>query len=198
MHNTLTATLSNLRETPGAAAVARGQGAIARSVPLNFEAEFVALFDTQHPRVFRVLDRLSGDADLASDLAQEAFVRLYRRGALPDAPAAWLISVAMNLLRNVRSSRSRHLRLLTATRAEGVHADPAPAPDERVGMNDERLRVRRTMACLAERDRRLLLLRAEGYRYREIAAALNIGETSIGTLLARAQREFRLHYEEQR
>ena len=91
-----------------------------RNVPLAFEAQFVALFEAHHHRLLRVLDRLSGDADVASDLAQEAFVRLYRRGAVPETPGAWLISVAMNLFRNARSSRSRHLRLLTVTRAEGA------------------------------------------------------------------------------
>ena len=199
MQTTLTAMPKSVRKSvaQSAAEVTRSQTGGSRIGPLSFDAEFAALFDVQHQRVFRVLDRLAGDADLAADLAQEAFIRLYRRGALPDAPGAWLITVAMNLFRNVRSARSRHVRLLTATRAEGVHADPAPAPDARVGMNDATDRVRRALVRLAERDQRLLLLRAEGYRYREMAAALDIGEASIGTLLARAQRAFRLHYEEQ-
>lgn len=162
----------------------------------SFDAEFVALFDAQHHRIFRVLDRLSGDADVAADLAQEAFVRLYRRGALPDSPGAWLVSVAMNLFRNMRTAQSRRLRLLTTTRAEGMHADPAPSPAAGVEASDVQQRVRRAMHRLDERDRRMLLLRAEGYRYREIAVALKLNEASIGTLLARAQREFRLHYEE--
>jgi DNA-directed RNA polymerase specialized sigma24 family protein len=41
----------------------------------------------------------------------------------------------------------------------------------------------------------LLLLRAEGYRYRDIAAALELNESSVGTLLARAKSAFRNHYE---
>ena len=73
----------------------------------SFHDGFVDLFNAHFQRIYRVLDRLSGDAELASDLAQEAFIRLYRRGSLPDAPEAWLISVAMNLFRNERSSRTR-------------------------------------------------------------------------------------------
>ena len=55
--------------------------------------------------------------------------------------------------------------------------------------------MRRALDRVPERDRHLLLLRAEGYSYREIAAALQIQETSVGTLLARAKRAFRDNYE---
>jgi RNA polymerase sigma-70 factor (ECF subfamily) len=40
----------------------------------------------------------------------------------------------------------------------------------------------------------MLLLQAEGYSYSEIAHALEINESSIGTLLARARRSFREMY----
>ncbi|MGH7567875.1 MAG: sigma factor, partial [Gemmatimonadales bacterium] len=86
-------------------------------------------FHVHFHRLYRYLDRLSGDPDLAADLAQEAFVKLYRRGALPVAPAAWLITVGLNLLRNARSTRSRRRRLLTPERGERVLADPPPSPD---------------------------------------------------------------------
>ena len=76
-------------------------------------------------RLARYLDRLSGDRELAADLAQETFVKLYQRGALPDQPEAWLISVAMNLFRNARSTATRRRRLLTASRAECVDGRPA-------------------------------------------------------------------------
>jgi DNA-directed RNA polymerase specialized sigma24 family protein len=67
-----------------------------------FHDLFVALFDVHFPRLYRYLDRLSGEPDLAADVAQEAFVRLYHRGAMPDSPQAWLISVAMNVFRDVK------------------------------------------------------------------------------------------------
>jgi RNA polymerase sigma-70 factor (ECF subfamily) len=86
--------------------------------------------------------------------------------------------------------------LLTPARGEGVLADPAPSPNEAVEASETQRRVRLAIGGLPERDRRLLLLRAEGYSYREIAAALEITEASIGTLLARAKREFRQRYED--
>lgn len=157
----------------------------------SFDEHFVELFHAHFHRLSRYLDRLSGEPDLASDLAQEAFVRLYRRGSAPDAPGAWLITVATNLFRNARSTRARRVRLLTPARGEALAADPPPAPGHEAEMDESRRRVRTALDGLTERDRGLLLLRAEGYSYRDLAAALDLNETSVGTLLARAKRAFR-------
>jgi RNA polymerase sigma factor (sigma-70 family) len=161
----------------------------------SFHDHFVALFQVHFPRLYRYFDRLSGDPDLAADIAQEAFIKLYNRGSLPDAPEAWLISVAMNLFRNVKSGRSRRSRLLSQARSEAVLSDPSPAPDQAVVAQESRRRVRSAINRLPERERRLLLLRAEGYSYRDLAAALDLNEASIGTLLARARTAFKEAYE---
>jgi RNA polymerase sigma-70 factor (ECF subfamily) len=158
---------------------------------VSFHDRFVELFDAHFQRLYRYLDRLSGEPELAADLAQEAFVRLYARGSLPDAPEAWLITVAMNLFRNVRSMRARRRRLLTVPRAEAVLADPPPSPAQTAVATDARERVRAALDHLPARERQMLLLRAEGYSYRDIAAALELNEASVGTLLARAKRAFR-------
>ena len=170
-----------------------GAGARPETTP-SFHDRFVELFDTHFQRLYHVLNRFSGDPQLAADVVQEAFVRLYQRGSLPDAPAAWLISVAMNLCRNEKSTRSRRLRLLTPARGARVLADPPPSPDQAAMAEDSRRRVRAALDQMPERERRLLLLRAEGYRYREIAAALKLNEASVGVLLARARRAFRELY----
>lgn len=167
--------------------------ALAEPTP-SFEESFVRLFRAHHPRLYRYLQRLSGEPELAADLVQDAFVRLYRRGSLPDAPEAWLISVALNLLRNARSTGSRRHRLLTVARAEEAHSDPLPPPDESATAGDARRRVRSALERLPEREQRMLLLQAEGYSYRDIAAALALNEGSVGTLLARARRAFLAAY----
>ena len=164
-------------------------------MPTAFEERFRLLFQTELPRLFRYLDRLSGEPDLAADLAQEAFVRLYQRGAMPDRPEIWLVTVALNLFRNVRTTGTRRRRLLTIARAESVLADPPPTPAQASDAAESYDQVRAAMSRLPERDQRILLLRAEGYSYRDIADALELNETSIGTLLARAKRAFRDVYE---
>jgi len=172
-----------------------GRDSLSETIP-RFHDRFVILFHESFEGLFRYLNRLSGDPELAADLAQEAFVRLYRRGEMPESPRAWLVTVALNLFRNERSNRGRRRRLLTVARGESAHSDPAPSPARNVEAEDARHRVRKALDHLPERERRLLLLRAEGLSYRDLAAALDLNEASVGTLLARARRAFRAWYEE--
>lgn len=160
-----------------------------------FEAAFRALFATEHPSLYRYLDRTSGDPQLAADLAQEAFIRLYRRGSMPDVPRSWLVSVANNLLRDERRRVTRRLRLL-ARSAAGEEPESAPNAETRVIADERRRAVRAALDRLPERERRLLLLRHEGYSYRELAVALELNPASVGTLLARARSAFRAAVEE--
>lgn len=175
----------------------RARGAVGE-VPdaTTFSRAFAALFAEHYPTVFRFLDRVSGDADLAADLAQETFLRLHRRGVAPDAPAAWLITVALNLFRNAKTSARRRRELLTVERGSQLHSQPSASSDELEGEEDRRRIVRAALDRLPERDRQLLLLRAEGYEYRELAAMLSLNAASVGVLLARAKQKFLAAYSE--
>lgn len=169
-------------------AEAAGQGS-------DFHDAFVELFTAGFRRLFRYLDRLTGDPELAADLAQEAYARLYRRQSLPDLPDAWLVSVAMNLLRNAHATERRRRELLSVVRLDRSLSDPGLTPDQMAAASETRLAVRSVLDRLPERERRLLLLSAEGYSYREIALALDLREVSVGTLLARARDAFRVLYQ---
>jgi DNA-directed RNA polymerase specialized sigma24 family protein len=43
--------------------------------------DFDSVFEELYPSLFRYLHRLTGDGDVAEDIAQEAFVRLLKAGA---------------------------------------------------------------------------------------------------------------------
>jgi RNA polymerase sigma factor (sigma-70 family) len=153
-------------------------------------------FDERFPSLYRYLDRLCGDDALAADVAQDAFIRLYRRGDMPEAVSSWLVSVAHNLLRDEHRRRSRRLRILRRWSDE-PRSEVRRSPDVDLIADERRRTVRKVLDSMAERDRQILLLRHEGYGYREIAAALGFPASSIGTLLARAKREFRAAFEEE-
>jgi RNA polymerase sigma-70 factor (ECF subfamily) len=160
----------------------------------SFHDQFVVLFDAHFPRIYRVLNRISGDPDLAGDLAQEAFIKLYQRGSMPNSPEAWLITVAMNLFRNVRTTGKRRRRILSlAFQAQGG-SPPPPSPVDGSATEVSRRRVRQALDQLPERDREILLLQADGFSYRDIATGLGLHEASIGVFLARARRSFRKIY----
>jgi RNA polymerase sigma-70 factor, ECF subfamily len=177
---------------PGTLSAVRGSTA-----PLNvFDRQFRHAFDEEFASLFRYVDRWSGDPALAADVAQETFIRLYRRGQLPTDLSAWLISVANNLLRDERRRFVRRARLLEA------HVRSAPAEGVEHGADadllaDERRRaVRAALDELRPRERALLLLRQEGHSYRDLAKALGVREVSVGALLARARERFRVAMEE--
>ncbi len=162
----------------------------------SFEQLVSTLFTHEFQRIFRVIHRLSGDADAASDMAQEAFVRLCGRGSMPDAPVAWLVTVALNLWRNQHSNEvRRRALLLKRSPAAPDAADPAPRADAAIVADESIQQVRRTLARLSEQQAQLLLLSVEGFSYREIGAALGLRESSVGSLLLRARVAFREQHE---
>jgi RNA polymerase sigma factor (sigma-70 family) len=160
----------------------------------SFRDDFVELFNAHFHRLHRYVDRLSGEPELAADIAQETFMKLYQRGSLPDEPGAWLVTVATNLLRNAHTTRVRRNTLLKVVPDAQMYAD-RPVSPVHTGDRDTQRRVRAALDRMPERERQMLLLRAEGYSYKEISQALDITETSVGTLLARAKRAFRDFYE---
>ena len=148
---------------------------------------FRRFFEEWYPRLVRYLRARLGDADHAEDIAQEAFIRLLDHE--PRDPAAWLFSVANNLVvddARIASGRSRHLALIRADRA--VSADASP--EQPLIRAEEAARVRHALAVLPERDRILLVLHHDGLRYRDIARQLGVAPSSVGSLLTRAQRRF--------
>jgi len=161
-----------------------------------FAAELDRLFHQRFPALYRYLNRLSGDGPLAEDIAQEAFVRLFNRGEMPDEPVAWLITVATNLLRDDRRRTGRRLRLMERANDNVGRGTGPPDPDASVVRAERRRQVREALERLSLRDRQALLLRHAGFSYREIAIALDMPETSVGTTLLRAGAAFRASYEE--
>jgi RNA polymerase sigma factor (sigma-70 family) len=145
-------------------------------------------FASHHPALFRYLYRLTGDADAAADIAQESFVRLLDN-PVPDAKVrSWLFTVATNLVRDQARMRDRRHRLLLQ------HAKPSPQapdrPDEDLERDERIESVRKTLDQLSRRDRQLLMLREEGFRYSEIAELVGVAPGSVGKLLARALERF--------
>ena len=128
---------------------------------------------------------------MAADVVQESFVRLLDN-PLPDADIRrWLFTVATNLVRDDARMRTRRQRLLAERYDRSDLAnDPIRVPDEEAIRSEQIAAARRALDQLSARDRRMLLMRGEGFRYSEIAEVIDVAPGSVGTLLARAQRRF--------
>ena len=167
------------------------------------EETFETVFTRYYPLVYQLAYRCTGQRDEADDIAQEAFLRFYRTP--PHATSeierrAWLCRVTMNL--GLNALRSRQRRTFHEERASDGTRMPAsqdPAlfdPEQQVIDNEQAAFIRSVLAELPERQQTYILLRSIGLSYAEIAQATGVAPASVGSLLARAEREFRRRYHE--
>jgi RNA polymerase sigma factor (sigma-70 family) len=160
-------------------------------------SEFEALFIEHWPRVYRLLCRLVGDPAEAEDLALETFFRLYQRNLLSQKEfnfGGWLHRVATNLgLHSIRSYKRRERYELAAGKG-ALDELPENRPAEILAQEEARRLARLALARMDRGRARLLVLRYSGFKYKDIAKALGLSQTSIGPLLLRAEREFEKHY----
>ena len=144
------------------------------------------LYAEHHPALYRYLVRLTGDADLAADAAQETFTRLLERPPRDDHPRAWLFTVATNVVRAWSNRRRRRGELLDANAERAAVSDAPLAPDAEAEQNETKRLVRAALDTLSEKERTVLLMREEGFSHREIAGAVGTTTGSVGTMIARA------------
>ena len=152
--------------------------------------DYDRLFHDLYPALFRYLHRMTGDADAAEDAAQEAFVRLTEQSLPEDEARPWLFTVATNLIRDRARKASRHRRL----EPHVPKVKPPPSPHMATERKERIAMVREALDELSERDQTMLLMREEGFKYAEIAEAVDVAPGSVGTLLARAARRFEKTY----
>lgn len=155
---------------------------------------FDALFEQIYPSLRRYLHRLTGDADQADDAAQEAFARLARAPIPEGGEKGWLFTVATNLVRDHARTTARRQRILSAVPLETAAPE---RPDEAADRADAVRSVRNALQLLTPRERQMLLMREEGFSYREIAAAVDVAPASVGALTARALKRFAAAYKQQ-
>lgn len=146
-----------------------------------------ALYEAYLPRIHGLAYRMCGDADLADDLVQAAFVRVYAslRSYRGDAPlGAWLHRVAVSVILNgLRSERRRRMR--------EVPLDLAPSSEPAApGGSELAIALERAMESLSEEARMVVILHdVEGYSHEEIASMMGIraGASRVRLVRARAR-----------
>jgi RNA polymerase sigma-70 factor (ECF subfamily) len=165
-------------------------------------AAFEAVFREHWSLVYGVIVRVLGDPDEAQDLSLEIFYRLYRKFQQDTKLVkihnlrAWLYRTATNKALNGLRSRMRRSHYERQAGAYALAENSMANPVEEVERIEERARVRAVLAGMKSRDAQLLLLRHTGLSYAEVAEAVGVAPSSIGTLLARAESLFEKRYRE--
>jgi RNA polymerase sigma-70 factor (ECF subfamily) len=145
---------------------------------------FTAFYERSARSLWAYLARVSGDAALADDLTQEAYLRFLGADRGGDGEVAcrkYLFRIATNLMRD-------HWRRPGMACIDEVPEALLEAADGS-GQTAAREMLGPALARLRPRDRQLLwLAHAEGYEHKEIAEITGLQSASIRLLLFRARR----------
>ncbi len=163
------------------------------------EHDFRAVFLQHYARIIAILVRLLGERSRAEEVANDAFWRLYRQPALQTEGngggnvGGWLYRTATNL--GIDALRAANRRRQHESNAERLENDRTTSGPLDVLLREERCRrVRAVLASIKPAQAQLLILRTSGFSYKELAEALAVKMTGIGTMLNRAEAEFRNQY----
>jgi RNA polymerase sigma-70 factor, ECF subfamily len=152
--------------------------------------------------VFNLALRLSGDGELAADLTQETFLRVFRhidqfcgRSSLKT----WIFRIALNHCRSCLGRRRLPTQPLAeelpgdqGTTGGAVLADPGRGPEELAVAADEGRRVAQALTRLPEPFREAVVLRdLEGLSYDEIAEVLGVRLGTVRSRIARGREQLR-------
>lgn len=150
---------------------------------------FESFFLQNYKKVYGILYRLTGHKMDAEDLTVETFLRyLHDRPPKLDQPEGWLFRVATRLGFNaLRSAKRRtHYETKAALHFAGNPKDPSKEFETK----QERTKVHAVLRKMDQRNAEIILLYHSGCSYKEIAAAVDVSPSSVGTLLTRAQKQF--------
>ncbi len=146
------------------------------------------LYDLTSEKIYRLMLRMTRNADDAFDLTQDAYVRVFTQIEQFDgrsSVATWIYRIAVNqalqFLRRARTGREK----LDAVRQTAS----ASIDDQR---HVTQIDVRGALATLDPDEQAVLLLRYhEGHSYQEIAEVLGCAEGTVGSRLNRARQKLK-------
>lgn len=165
-------------------------------MPINRAAEFEDLFHQHWEGVYGVCFRLTGDHAEAEDLALETFWRLWQNPPAPSGPlGGWLYRVAVRLGYNALRAARRRQDYEQQAGQSALRQDAPAGLETEIEHRQQRTRIHSILAKMDARRVQALILRQAGLSYQEMAVALQVKPGSIGSLLARAEKEFEELYE---
>ena len=143
------------------------------------------IYEAERNHIFTYLLYCGVPPQRAQELAQDSFLKLYlkmSRGEAVENPRAWLYQVAHN-------SALRHHQREPVFDQIGSNlrlTEPSMDPEGALIDRQRRLALVAAVRDLSPQQRNCLHLRAQGLRYREIAAAIGISTSAVSEFLRRA------------
>jgi RNA polymerase sigma-70 factor (ECF subfamily) len=149
-------------------------------------------------RLYPTILRLTGSAEDAHDLLQDAFLRAYEKLGRFHGDSSfytWLYRIAVNLALSGRRRKRLTLRFSGTRRDEPIDPpDPSEQSDPTLPLEraERSATIQRALDALAPDHRAVVVLKEfDGLRYEEVAAALGIPVGTVRSRLHRARCELR-------
>lgn len=164
---------------------------------------FDELVKTHLPMVYRYLVRLTGNATLAEDLAQETFIRAWKHIDSFNTEKTfrpWLMRIARNCaLDELKKKKFIPFSFLSAddtkTRLEQL-PDSSPTPVEHAEKEEVAAQVTQALGKLSISEREVLVLHyLEELSVAEVADVLSLPHETTRSRLRRARQAFRQTFE---
>ena len=166
-----------LSEPPGGRAGAALR--VLPSVPSDREAAVRALYEERYPELVRFATFITGDSDVAEDVSQEAFMRVYDawdRLDDHDQALAYLRATVVNI------SRGKHRRRMVAERNQPPRLVAVPSAEDDAMGRVGRSAVLQAVSALPSRQRACVVMRHWlRMTESEIAATLDVSIGSVRT-----------------
>ena len=161
-------------------------------------SHFETIFLEHYGRVLRLLVRLVGNRTQGEDLANEVFWKLSRQSEhwlQTNNIGGWLYRTATHAgIDALRATSHRKQYEWAAKPHTRHHKADETGPLREMLREEDRKSVQIVLRAMKPAQAQLLLMRADGASYKELAEALNVAVSGVGTLLNRAEAEFRKHY----
>ncbi|MCS6806506.1 MAG: sigma-70 family RNA polymerase sigma factor [Acidobacteriota bacterium] len=164
---------------------------LAMTETTNLEEQIEQIFEALRMPVYQYLLSVFAEPTEAEDLTQEAFFQLYKtllKGQEINNVRFWIFRVAHNLAVDKR----KHQQFVSALRAdnweevEKIIPDGSPNPEQIFLEREKFERIFNGLKRLTLNERQCLYLRAEGFRYKEIAEIMKVGVPTVGEYLRRS------------
>ena len=161
--------------------------------PQTREEQISKLFEALRDSVYRYVLTITREASGAEEITQEVFLRLVRElgaGRGIKNHQAWVFRVAHNLAMDETRTRKfrRDVDDVEWREMQDTRVDPHPTPEAAAQASQEASHWQIALTSLPELQRSCLLLRAEGFRYREIADILGVSTSTVAESMRRAIR----------
>jgi len=150
--------------------------------------QFGELIKPFKDKMFRFALRMVGSTDVAEDVVQEVFIKLWKKRDYIDQIKnleAWCMQLTRNL--SIDKLRSKHRR---TEDLDGHYElqDKGRNPEEKTISSDIYTKIRTMIQALPEKQKMVIQLRdIEGYSYQEIADTLELPLNQVKVNLFRAR-----------